>query len=130
MYQRIYPLPRSKGKEGEGEMIVYNIEDFVVKQMFMPYKTFLIPEDNLPENELDRRVEYEKREKACIKELRKNPERIVEVLNNNKKAYQCVFGRLARIDFKFYEWLKHPLIDYVNAAVLAYRTPQNDEVKE
>ena len=44
-------------------MIVYNIEDFVVKQMFMPYKTFLIPEDNLPENGLDRSVEYEKREK-------------------------------------------------------------------
>lgn len=111
-------------------MIVYNIEDFVVKQMFMPYKTFLIPEDNLPENELDRSVEYEKRGKACIKELRKNPEIIIEVLNNNKKAYQCVFGRLARIDFKFYKWLKHPLIDYVNAVVLAYHTPQNDEVRE
>ena len=110
-------------------MIVYNIEDFVVKQMFMPYKTFLIPEDNLPENELDRNVEYEKREKACIRELRKNPERIIDVLKNNKKAYQCVFERLAKIDCKFYKWLKHPLIDYVNAVVLAYRTPQNDEVR-
>ena len=54
-------------------MIVYNIEDFVIKQMFMPYKTILIPEDNLPENELDRIVEYKKREKTCINELRKNP---------------------------------------------------------
>lgn len=111
-------------------MMVYNIEDFVVKQMFMPYKPFLIPEDNLPENELDRIVEYKKREKICINELRKNPERIIEVLNNNKKAYQCVFMRLSRLDFKFYKWLKHPLIDYVNAVVCAYRTPQNDEVRE
>ena len=111
-------------------MIVYNIEDFVVNQMFMPYKTFLIPKDNLPENELDRIVEYKKREKTCINELRKNPERIIEVLNNNKKAYQCVFMRLSVINFKFYKWLKHPLIDYVNASVYAYRTPQNDEVRE
>ena len=131
-YERstVYPLPRSKGKEGEGEVIVYNIEDFVIKQMFMPYKTLLISEDNLPENELDRIVEYKKREKTCINELRKNPERIIEVLNNNKKAYQCVFMRLSRLDFKFYKWLKHPLIDYVNAGVCAYRTPQNDEARE
>lgn len=102
-------------------MIVYNIEDFVIKQTFNPYKTLLIPEDNLPENELDRDMEYAKREKACISELRKNPERIIAVLKNNKKAYQYVFGRLAKIDFKFYKWLKHPLIDDVNAIVCAFR---------
>lgn len=102
-------------------MIVYNIEDFVIKQMFYPYKTLLIPEDNLPENELDRSVEYEKREKACVMELRRNPERIIEVLKNNQKAYQCVFERLANIDFKFYKWLKHPLINYVNPVVCAIR---------
>ena len=102
-------------------MIVYNLEDFVIKQMFHPYKTLLIPEDNLPENGLDRIVEYEKREKACISELRKNPERIIEVLKNNKEAYQCVFGRLAKIDFQFYKWLKHPLIDRINGIVCAFR---------
>lgn len=102
-------------------MIVYNLEKFVIEQMFNPYKTFLIPEDNLPENELARMAEYEEREKTCIRELRKNPERIIEILKNNKKAYQCVFERLARIDFKFYKWLKHPLIDEVNAIVLAFR---------
>ena len=102
-------------------MIVYNIEDFVIRQMFNPYKTFLIPEDNLPENELDRIIEYKSRENACISKLRKNPEGIIEVLKNNKKAYQCVFERLAGIDFKFYKWLKHPLIDYVNSVVCAIR---------
>ena len=102
-------------------MIVYNIEDFVIKQMFSPYKTLLIPEDNLPENELDRIVEYEKREKACIRELRKDPLLIMEVLRRNKRACRCVFERLAQIDFKFYKWLKHPLIDEVTAYVIAYR---------
>ena len=102
-------------------MIVYNLEDFVIRQMFSPYKTLLIPEDNLPENELDRMVEYEKREKACVSELRKNPERIIEVLQNNKKAYQCVFDRLSKIDFKFYKWLKHPLIDEINSIICAFR---------
>ena len=104
-----------------GMMIVYNIEDFVIQQMFKPYKTFLIPEDNLPENKLDRIVEYKKREKACISKLRKNPEGIIEVLKNNRKACQCVFERLAKIDFEFYKWLKHPLINYVNSVVCAFR---------
>lgn len=102
-------------------MIVYNIEDFVIKQMFNPYKTFLIPKDNLPEDEFDRMIEYKKRENACIYELRKKPERIITVLQNNKEAYHCVFERLAHIDFKFYKWLKHPLIDDVNAIVCAFR---------
>jgi hypothetical protein len=110
-------------------MIVYNIEDFVVKQMFMPYKTFLIPEDNLPENELDRIVEYEKREKACISELRKNPERIIEILKNNKKAYQCVFGRLANLNFKFYKWLQHPVIFEICSITLAFKKRKEDEGK-
>lgn len=102
-------------------MIVYDLEKFVIEQMFNPYKSLLIPEDGLPENELDRCVEYEKREKLCKSELRKNPERIIEVLKNNKKAYQYVFGRLAKIDFKFYKWLKHPLIDQINGIVSAFR---------
>lgn len=102
-------------------MIVYNLEEFVIKQMFSPYKTLIIPEDNLPEDEFERMFEYIKREKACIRELRKKPELIIEVLSKNKKAYQYVFERLAKIDFKFYKWLKHPLIDYVNAAVGAFR---------
>lgn len=102
-------------------MIVYNIEDFVIKQMFNPYKTLLIPEDNLPENGLDRMVEYSKREKACISELRKRPEQIMEVLRKNKEAYQCVFGRLAEIDFEFYKWLQHPLIYEIRPIITAFR---------
>lgn len=108
-------------------MIVYNLEEFVIKQMFNPYKTLLIPEDNLPENELDRIDEYAEREKACISELRKHPERIIDILKNNKKAYHYVFGRLAGIDFKFYKWLKHPLIDEVNAIVCAFRNARTTE---
>ena len=102
-------------------MIVYNIEDFVIKQMFNPYKTLLIPEDNLPENELDRMVEYSKREKACISELRKHPERIIEILKNNKEAYRCVFNRLAGIDFEFYKWLQHPVIFDICSITLAFK---------
>lgn len=102
-------------------MIVYNIEDFVIKQMFLPYKPLLIPKDNLPENELDRIIEYGKREKACISVLRKNPEKIIEVLKNNKEAYKCVFERLAKLDFRFYKWLQHPLINTIEAIVFAFR---------
>lgn len=108
-------------------MIVYNIEDFVVKQMFMPYKTLLISTDNLPEDALNRRVEYEKREKACIRELRKKPEIIIEVLRNNKEAYQCVFKRLANIDFEFYKWLQHPVIFEICSITCAFKRRKEDE---
>ena len=111
-------------------MIIYDIEKFVIEQMFNPYKTWLIPEDNLPEDEFMRISEYNWREKACERELRQHPERIIEVLRNNKKAYQCVFERLAKIDFKFYKWLKHPLIDEINAIVLAFRYAEDISEKE
>lgn len=102
-------------------MIVYNIEDFVIKQMFLPYKTLLISEDNLPSGSFEKAKEYAKREKACISELRKNPERIIDILKNNKEAYRCVFTRLANMDFKFYKWLKHSLINDIEAITLAFR---------
>lgn len=107
-------------------MIVYNIEDFVIKQMFNPYKTLLISEDNLPEDYFDRMIEYGKRERACINELRRNPEKIIKILENNKKAYQCVFERLANIDFKFYKWLQHPLINEVEGIVCAFRIAEKE----
>lgn len=102
-------------------MIIYNIEDFVINHMFLPYKSLLIPEDNLPENDLERMIEYKKRENACKNELRKNPERIISILKNNKMAYQYVFKRLANIDFKFYKWLQHPLINEIEGIVCAFR---------
>ena len=102
-------------------MIVYNIEDFVIKQMFRPYKPLLVSEEGLPENELDRLIAYDKRVKECEAQLRKQPEKIITILNNNKEAKRCVFERLAQIDFKFYKWLKHPLIDEIMGYVIAFR---------
>ena len=109
--------------------IIYNIEKFVVEQMFLPYKPFLVSEDNLPENGLEKAIEYEKRVRSCTNELRKHPERIMVILRNNKKAYECVFGRLAKLDFKFYKWLKHPLIDEIESIVLAYRIAEREGKK-
>lgn len=95
-------------------MTVYNIEDFVIKEMFMPYQNLIV--ENPTQENINK----------CKRQLRKRPEDIISILKNNKKAYECVFGRLARIDFKFYKWLKHPLIEEIEAITLAFRSRERD----
>lgn len=95
-------------------MTVYNIEDFVIKEMLMPYQNIIV--ENPTKENINK----------CKNILRKNPEQIISILKNNKKAFECVFGRLARIDFKFYKWLKHPLIEEIEAITLAFRNKERD----
>lgn len=88
-------------------MIVYNIEDFVIKQMFNPYQNDIVSDG----------IHI----KECANALKKKPELILSILCKNRKAFNYVFNRLARIDFKFYKWLKHPLIEVINDIVMDFR---------
>ena len=65
-------------------MTVYNIENFVVNQMFRPYKNMIVAEKFQTE------AEYKKIESS----LRKEPLMIMWLLRNNKKAYpDCEVSR-------------------------------------
>lgn len=99
------------------EMIVYNIEDFVVNQMFRPYRSVIVEE----------KFQTEEEYKKIEKELRKDPLKIMWVLRNNKEAYKCVLGRLAKMNITFYKWLNHPIIGEIEAIIIAFRYA---EVKE
>ena len=97
-------------------MTVYNIENFVVNQMFRPYKNMIVAEKFQTE------AEYKKIESS----LRKEPLMIMWLLRNNKKAYTCVFGRLSKMNIAFYKWLNHPIIGEIQACIIAF---QHKEVK-
>lgn len=94
-------------------MLVYDIEKFVIDQMFRPYQDILVenPEDY----------------KKCELMLRKRPEEIISVLFNNKKAHNLVFNRLSKMDIKFYKWLEHPIIHFVNGEITTTRRMNNDK---
>ncbi len=96
--------------------IIYNLEKFVIDQMFRPYQSIIVTED----------FQAKEKIKKIENQLRRNPEMIMSILNSNKNAYRLVFDRLSRIDFKFYKWLKHPLIDEINKRVLDFRIANTD----
>lgn len=98
-------------------MIVYNIENFVVNQMFRPYRNVIVEEKFQAEEE------YKRFEKS----LRKEPEMIMRLLKHNKKAYNLIFGRLAKMNITFYKWLNHPIIGEIEAIISAFKYR---EVKE
>lgn len=101
-------------------MIVYNIENFVVNQMFRPYRNVIVEEKFQTEDE------YKKIEKS----LRKEPQMIMWLLKYNKKAYKCVFERLAKMDITFYKWLNHPIIGEIESIISAfkYAEEKNDKL--
>ena len=92
-------------------MIVYNIENFVVNQMFRPYRNIIVEEKFQTEDE------YKKIEKA----LRKEPQIIMWKLKYTKKASRCVFERLAEMNITFYKWLNHPIIGEIESIILAFK---------
>lgn len=98
-------------------MTVYNIEDFVVNQMFRPYRDVIVEEKFQTEDEY----------KEIEKSLRKEPLMIMWLLRHNKKAYKCVFWRLAKMNITFYKWLNHPIIGEIKACIIAF---QYDRVEE
>lgn len=77
------------------------IEDFVVEQMFRPYMPSICPSDYV---------------KGVERKLRKNPEYIIKLLENDSETKERIFGRLARFGgVKFYRYLdmENPVIKYV-----------------
>lgn len=109
-------LEAQESKEDK-KMIVYNIENFVVNQMFRPYRSVIVEE----------KFQTEEEYKKIEKELRKDPLKIMWVLRNNKEAYNCVFGRLAKMNITFYKWLNHPIIGEIDAIIIAFRYAEADE---
>lgn len=86
-------------------MIVYNIEEFVVQQMFRPYQSLF------PNTETEKGIaEWEEL-------LRDEPLRIMETLRSDNELYTLVFNRLSEMKVSFYKWLNHPVIEVVEYAL-------------
>lgn len=88
-------------KKGELDMVIYNIEEFVINQMFRPYQS-LFPNADTPEGVR----EWERT-------FNEEPIKIMSVLRADDKLYELVFQRLSKLDITFYKWLNHPLIGVV-----------------
>ena len=84
--------------------IIYNIEDFIIKQMLMPYQNLIVADEK------------------CIndvkKQIRKDPMVFLHALENNKEAHDLVYNRLAKLGpIRFYKWIKHPAVEYIYTKV-------------
>lgn len=91
-------------------MIVYRIEDFVVKQMFLPYSPDFI------EAEYDSYL-FKTLHKTIESKLRKRPELIIELLEEMPETKKSVFDRIRKFGgIKFYKYLDmdNEIIKYVN----------------
>ena len=85
------------------------IEDFVIVNMFLPYMEKIIPEEY-------ESIKYKEKAYAIKQKLISDPEYIIDILEKNPEAKQCVFDRLRRCGgVKFYRYLdmSNPVIQYV-----------------
>ena len=81
---------------------VVKIEDFVIEQLFLPYLPSLCPS------------EYAK---AVERKLRRNPEYIIQLLEENLDTKERVLNRIKRFGgIKWYRYLdmSNPVIQWVN----------------
>ncbi len=81
---------------------VYKIEDFVIEQLFFPYLPSLCPS------------EYTK---SVERKLMRNPEYIIQLLEENLDTKELVFNRIKRCGgVKWYRYLdmSNPVIRWVN----------------
>ena len=88
---------------------VYKIEDFVIKQLFLPYSTSIHGIVGWHES-IDEDCKYKNM-------LSKNPEKIIEILENKSNVKQRVFNRLRQCGgVKWYRYLdmSNPIIQWVN----------------
>ena len=88
---------------------VVKIEDFVINQLFKPYTPSLVP------------YEHSGKDKTKIKhmeiKLKKNPEKIMEILDSDQETKRRVFNRLIKCGgVKWYRYLdmSNPVIRWVN----------------
>ena len=88
---------------------VYKIEDFVIKQLFLPYSTSIHGITGWHES-IDEDCKYKEM-------LNKNPEKIIEILENKPYAKQRIFSRLKKFGgVKWYRYLdmSNTVIRWVN----------------
>ena len=88
---------------------VYKIEDFVIGQLFRPYATHFI--------EQYEDYDFRKKQRKIENALRKNPQLIIEMLNEIPEAKTLVINRLQRFGgVKWYRYLdmSNPIIQWVN----------------
>ena len=88
---------------------VLKIEDFVIKQLFLPYSTSIHGIDGWHESITeDFKYKYM---------LSKNPEKIIEILNNKPLVKEKIFNRIKKFGgVKWYRYLdmSNPVIQWVN----------------
>ena len=78
---------------------VYKIEDFVIGQIFRPYVTHFI--------EKYEDYEFRKEQRKIENTLRKNPELMIEMLDENSEVKTLVFNRLRKMGgVKWYRYLE------------------------
>ena len=88
---------------------VYKIEDFVIEQLFRPYATHFI--------EQYEDYDFRKKQRKIENALRKNPQLIIEMLNEIPEAKTLVINRLRKFGgVKWYRYLdmSNPIIQWVN----------------
>lgn len=88
---------------------VYKIEDFVIKQLFLPYSTSIHGITGWHES-IDEDCKYKNM-------LSKNPEKIIEILENKSNVKQRVFNRLRQcggVKWYLYLDMSNPIIQWVN----------------
>ena len=88
---------------------VVKIEDFVINQLFKPYTPSLIPHERYGKDKT-------KMKQMEIK-LKKNPEKIMEILDNDQETKRRAFNRLRKFGgVKWYRYLdmSNPVIRWVN----------------
>ncbi len=84
------------------------IEDFVIGDMFRPYATHFV--DTYED------FEFRQKQKRIECALRRNPEMIIDLLEEIKDAKELIFNRLRKCGgVKFYRYLdmSNPVIQYV-----------------
>ena len=84
------------------------IEDFVINEMFRPYATHFV--DTYED------FEFRQKQKRIERALRRNPEMIIELLEEINDAKELIFNRLQKFGgVKFYRYLdmSNPVIQYI-----------------
>lgn len=88
---------------------VVKIEDFVIKQLFLPYSVSIHGVEGWHES-IDEDLKYKNI-------LKKNPEKIIEILSNKPLVKERVFNRLKKLGgVKWYRFLdmSNLVIQWVN----------------
>ena len=109
--------------------IIYNIEDFAIKEIFNPYKFSF--DFRLWQAEYDDTLTFEEKVAVMklyhiyLKRIKQNLNWIISAVDSRPSWKKEIFNRLKNTKFKFYKWLNSPFIDWVNENIK--KEKQNDK---